>query len=117
MNIFSDFSIRVENKLKELEPNLNINPEEVGNLLKNLELQVKALKKMQLKGKTNKTTKPPKEVAAKKAKPIKKVVAKKTVVKKKKEAVAAKTVKAKVETSSKKTLSSKTTKTKSLKNK
>jgi alpha-amylase len=117
MNIFSDFSIRVENKLKELDPTININPSEVIDLLKNLEAQVKMLKKIQQKGKTDKTAKPVKKVVANKDKPIKKAVATITVTKKKKESAVAKTAKAKKEPSGKKVLTSKTVKAKTNKKK
>ncbi len=62
MNILSDFTIRVNDKIKELGQSNNIAPEEVYTMLKVLEARVKELKKMQIKvnpEKRESTTKKP----------------------------------------------------------
>ncbi len=74
MNILTDFTLRVDNKIKEIGPDLNINPKEVDLMLRELEARVKELKKLQQKGATKKIARPAKKGAVKKDKPTKKVV-------------------------------------------
>lgn len=57
MNILSDFTIRVDNKIKELDPALNLNSQEIENMLRTLEARVQELKKMQQKNSPKKTAK------------------------------------------------------------
>ncbi|NVO11612.1 MAG: polysaccharide deacetylase family protein [Bacteroidales bacterium] len=98
MNILSDFTLRIDNKIKELAPIPNIKPEEIDSMLKTLLDRVKELKKLQQEnlGKEKTVNKR----AEKKVSTTKNVTVSKT--KKTKEIAKAKPVSTKKETISKK---------------
>jgi len=115
MNILSDFTLRIDNKLLESNQFDNISPEDVESMLKELESRMLALKAIQKKGD------PKKKVAAKKVSSIsKEVKQKKEVTEKPKKTVkkvspkkeVTKTVKAKEVTKTKKVLAPKKPKAK-----
>ena len=70
MNILSDFTIRVNNKIKELGNSNDIAPEEVSNMLKILEARVKELKDMQKKTASKKKTVTKKKAPVSKTKKV-----------------------------------------------
>lgn len=113
MNILSDFSIRIDNKLKEMQESgnlpLDLSPVEVESMINELEAKVKALKKLAGTKKMKSKSAPKKDIVKPPAKKTAKKTTAKTIAEKSKEVKAKPaTIKNTVKTKATKTIKSKT---------